>query len=256
MAERCVRPAAQPRPVRLSNWRGKEPPDSHGVVVMVEYRRGSTMEGGYLMVWRMKGQWVKNCSCDAGCPCDFNRVPTHHVCEGMVGMNIIEGNFEDVSLSGLKWAVTYNWPGPLHERNGTVQPFIDVNANDVQRQVLLQILSGQAGGTLFEILSAIVSKVEEPQFVPIAFEFDLRSRRARVAVEGAFETVTEPIRNPVSGEEHRIQVSIPEGFEYKLAEISNAVVNRGTGTLAYDWPSSHSSLAELEHTHAGVIQAT
>lgn len=69
-------------------------------------------------------------------------------------------------------------------------------------------------------------------------------------------TSTEPIKNPVSGEEHRIQVSIPEGFEYKLAEIGNAVVNGSTGTLAYDWPNSHSSLAEIEHTHTGVIQAT
>jgi hypothetical protein len=67
-------------------------------------------------------------------------------------MNILEGQYEDISLSGLKWALLYKWPGPLHEGNGTLQPFIDVQADARQRQALLQILGGQAGGGFFAIL--------------------------------------------------------------------------------------------------------
>jgi hypothetical protein len=81
----------------------------------------------------------------------------------------------------------------------------------------------------------------------------LRSgHQARAAGAGAFETVTDPIKNPVTGEEHRIQVVMPEGFEYKLAEIGHVTVHRGTGVLTYDWPNSHSSMAEVDHTQAGV----
>jgi hypothetical protein len=98
----------------------------------------------------------------------------------------------------------------------------------------------------------IVTKVEEPQFVSIDFEFDLKQRRARMSIEHVLETVTEPIKNPVTGEDHHIQVCMPEGFEYKLAEIGNAVVNRGMGALKYDWPNGHSSLAEVDHTQDGV----
>ena len=198
--------------------------------------------------WRLKGQWLKNCSCDAGCPCDFNREPTHHVCEGMLGMNILEGNYGDVPLGGLRWAITFKWPGPRHEGNGTAQPFIDSRADQRQRDALLQILSGQAGDPFFDVIKVVISKMEEPQFVPVQWEFDMKTRRARVAVDGAFETVTEPIKNPVTGEEHRIQVRLPEGIEYKLAETGNAVVNRGTGVLKYDWPNGHSSMAEVERT--------
>ncbi len=197
----------------------------------------------------MKGQYLKNCSCDAGCPCDFNFEPTHHVCEGMTGMNVIEGNYDDVSLSGLKWMATYKWPGPLHEGNGTAQPFIDSKADQKQREALLQILSGKAGGPWFEVLASIITKFEEPQFLPIEFQFDLKKRQARAAVGGAFETVTQPIIHPASGDEYRAQISLPEGMEYKLAEVGNATINRGTGTIKYDWPNSHSSLAEVEHTH-------
>jgi hypothetical protein len=170
----------------------------------------------------------------------------------MVGMNILDGQYEDIPLSGLKWALTYKWPGPLHEGNGTLQPFSDVNADDRQRQALLRILSGQAGGGFFAILQMIVTKVEAAQFVSIDFAFDLQQRRARMSIEHVLETLTEPIKNPVTGEEHRIQVCMPEGFEYKLAEIGNAVVNRGIGTLKYDWPNGHSSLAEVDHTQDGV----
>jgi hypothetical protein len=96
--------------------------------------------------WRMTGRYIKNCNCDSGCPCDFNSDPTHHHCTGMAGMEITDGAFGDTSISGLKWAATYYWPGPLHEGNGNMQPFIDANASAEQRDALLQIMSGQNGG--------------------------------------------------------------------------------------------------------------
>ncbi len=85
-------------------------------------------------VWKMKGQWLKNCSCDFGCPCDFNARPTKTVCEGMLTMKIEEGYFKDVKLEGLVWAGTYLWPGPLHEGNGTFLPVVDEKATDCWRK--------------------------------------------------------------------------------------------------------------------------
>lgn len=193
--------------------------------------------------WRMEGKYIKNCSCDPGCPCDFNAEPTHHYCEGMAGMQITKGNFGDVSLDGLKWAATYHWPGPLHEGNGTMQPYVDANASPEQRDAILTILSGQVGGTFFEILSQIVTTFHEPQFVPVHFEFDMDGRKAHMSVDGQFETTSAPIRNPVTNEEHRIQVVMPEGFEYARAEIGATVVNRSTGAIPYDHPNGHSSIA-------------
>ncbi|MFQ5998450.1 MAG: DUF1326 domain-containing protein [Candidatus Bathyarchaeia archaeon] len=202
--------------------------------------------------WRMKGHWLKNCSCNAGCPCDFNQEPTHHVCEGMLGMQITKGNFGTVQLDGLKWAAKYKWPGPIHQGNGTAQPLIDSKANQKQRQAVLKILSGEAGGTWFEVVKSVVSKFEEPQFVPIDFEFDIKNRHAHVSIDGLLETVTEPIKNPVTGMEHRIEVNLPEGIEYKRAEIGNSSLNRGRGTIEYNWPNGHSSMAKVDHTNKGL----
>jgi hypothetical protein len=50
--------------------------------------------------WRLEGEWMKNCNCAFGCPCDFNAPPTHGSCKGMVGMKITKGNFEGTKLDG------------------------------------------------------------------------------------------------------------------------------------------------------------
>jgi hypothetical protein len=203
--------------------------------------------------WRMKGQYLKNCSCAFGCPCDFNARPTDGHCEGMAGMHIEEGHFGDVRLDGLRWAANYYWPGALHEGNGTLLPIIDARADERQREALLTILSGkeQVEGTFFHILSLIVSTVREPVFAPIEFAFDLKSRTARMSAPGVFETTAEPIRNPVTGETHRILINMPDGFEYRETEIASATA-RGTAGPTFDFTGRHSSLAVVEHTPQGL----
>jgi hypothetical protein len=203
--------------------------------------------------WRMKGEYVKNCSCAAGCPCDFWAAPTHHYCTGMLGMRVNEGHFDKTRLDGVVWAVTYHWPGPLHEGNGTLQPFIDSRTNEAQRNALLTILSGKVGNAWFEVVASIVTTIHEPQFVPIEFDFDLNKRRARVAIAGQFETRSGPIRNIVTGDEHRVLVDMPNGMEYSHPEIASAEVLRSTGKIAFDCPGAHSSLAAVEHTHKGLV---
>jgi hypothetical protein len=204
--------------------------------------------------WQMRGKYIKNCSCAFGCPCDFNARPTQGHCDGMAGMDIEEGHFDDVRLDGLRWAALVHFPGALHEGNGTLLPIVDERADDRQRQALLTILSGkeQQEGTFFQILSVIVTTFHDPRFLPIDFEFDLAQRTAKVTIPGVLETTTEPIRNPVTGEKHHILVHIPEGFEYREAEIASARI-RGRGPIPFDISAGHSSLAYVNHTPAGPV---
>ena len=204
--------------------------------------------------WRMKGQYIKNCNCIATCPCDTVGVPYPYPgCEGMAGMHITEGNFGDVNLDGLNWALTYHWPGALHEGNGTAQPFVDERATPEQRNALLQIMSGQAGNSWFEVLASIVTTMHEPQFVPIEFEFDKNKRKARVSIQGFFETVSVPLTVPATGEEQRAILRMPGGMEYKEMEVAQTAVLKGTGPIKFDHKNTHSSLAEVEHTDKGLV---
>ena len=203
--------------------------------------------------WSMKGRYLKNCNCIATCPCDTVGVPyPGKGCEGMAGMQIERGHFGNVRLDSLTWVVTYQWPGALHEGNGAVQPFIDQRASQDQRMALLQILSGQVGNAWFEFLASTVTKVHEPQFVPIEFEFDKRKRKARVIIPGVLETVTGPLILPDTGQEHRVTLLMPEGREYMEMEVAQAMVLKGSAAIKFDHKNTHSSMAEVEHTNAGL----
>ena len=57
--------------------------------------------------WMLKGKRLVNCSCDYGCACEFNGLPTQGYCEGLEAMEIDEGYFGDVRLDGLRYAGTY-----------------------------------------------------------------------------------------------------------------------------------------------------
>ena len=74
------------------------------------------------------------------------------------------------------------------------------------------------------------------------FSFDKDGRVARMVAKGVLETEVEPIKNPVTGEPHRIQVVMPEGFEHKAAEVASANI-RSTGAIKFDTKGIHSSLA-------------
>lgn len=203
--------------------------------------------------WRLEGEWMKNCNCAFGCPCDFNAPPTQGYCKGLVAMRIAKGHFEGTRLDGLCFAITVDFPGALHEGNGTIQPIIDERATPEQRQALFDIFSGKhsAEGTLFQIVSLIVTKIHDPVFAPFEFSFDKDGRVARLVAGGVLETDVEPIKNPVTGTPHRIQVVMPEGFEHRAAEIASANI-RSTGAIPFETRGTHSSLATVVQTPDGV----
>ncbi len=204
--------------------------------------------------WRLEGEWIKNCNCAFGCPCDFNAKPTNGFCKGLVGMRITTGSFEGVSLDGLSFFVTVSFPGALHEGNGQAQPIIDERASPEQREALFNILSGQNSmeGTLFHIFSLIVTKMHDPIFAPIAFDFDKKARVANVRIPGVLETEVEPIKNPVTGLPHRVQVVMPEGFEHLEGEVASANI-RSSGAIKFETQGSHSTLAHVTQTPQGVV---
>ena len=146
-----------------------------------------------------------------------------------------------------------HFPGALHEGNGEAQPIIDERATQAQREALFAIMSGQnsAEGTLFHIFSLIITKMHDPIFGPVEFRFDKTGRTARLVVPGVLETEVEPIRNPITGAEHRIQVVMPEGFEHIEGEIASSNI-RSTGAIKFETKGMHSTLAHVVQTPQGV----
>jgi hypothetical protein len=197
--------------------------------------------------WRIKGENVSTCNCDWGCPCQFNARPTHGYCEALVGFRIHQGNFGDVDLSGVLFSAAAKWPGALHEGNGTIQLVIDDKATEAQRAAVLALASGKNGGTFFEVFATICPNVLPPIYAPIELTGDREKRTGSIRVAGVGHSQVEPLRNPVTGEEHRARINLPHGFEYEVAEVANAVRISVTAPepLRMEHGNCHAHLCEI-----------
>ena len=198
--------------------------------------------------WHVKAKELVNCNCAYGCPCQFNALPTHGNCHAVASFDIEEGHFGAVRLDGLRAVVLLSWPGAIHEGNGTRQLIIDERSDQSQRDALATIMSGQEAdeGTLWWIIDAMCPNKLEPLFKPIDVAIDVEARRGHIRVPGIVETNAEPIRNPVTGAEHRVRIDIPDGFEYRIAEMGSATTR---ATAAISLPGLQNSYAQLAHIH-------
>jgi hypothetical protein len=205
--------------------------------------------------WRIAGEEVGSCSCDWACPCQFEGDPTHGYCRVVASLQITEGHFGDVDLSDVDLGALFCFPGPLYEGNGSFQLFLDEKASVEQRDALEKLWSGKYGGAFFEIFSAIAPNRSDTVVTSVEVDSDRERRVATIRI-GDFGTATiEPIKSPATGDEHRVRIDLPNGFEYKQAEIGNTV----TATASSDDPLSFSfekSYAQLNRFDWSSADAT
>jgi hypothetical protein len=198
--------------------------------------------------WFFEADFLQACNCDYGCPCEFSAPPTKGYCQGMGAWRINRGRYGDVALDGLGLAFAAHWPKAIHEGNGTVCLFFDHKANPPQRDALLQIASGKAGGLPFEIVATTFSKILEPQYVP--FQFNFNGRNSSVNLGNQVVVVVEPIKNPVTGEAESVRVEHGTGFIFKSAEcVSARELRVAAGELTFSWPNKAAFVTQVKYSN-------
>jgi hypothetical protein len=201
--------------------------------------------------WRMIGDEVGNCNCDWGCPCQFDSLPTHGNCMAMIAYQINEGSFGDTNLDRVRFAELVWWPGAIHEGDGTRQTIVDESATPEQREAIEELVLGKHGGAYFEIFASVMSKELDTVYAPIEVEADREARTGSVRIGDLAESTIEPIKNPVTGDPHRVRIDLPEGFEYKQAEIGNTVRARVSAEqpLSFTLENTYAQLNPFEWTN-------
>lgn len=196
--------------------------------------------------WNIEADFLQACNCDYGCPCEFSARPTQGFCDGMGAWRINRGNYGDVKLDGLGVGFAAHWPKAIHEGGGTCGLMFDECANPQQREALLQICSGQAGGMPFEIIVTTFSKLLEPQYLP--FKFNINGRNSSVQVGNAMNVALEPIKNPVTGEPESVRVQHATGFMFKEAEcVSAAKMEVKVGELSFAYPNKAAFVTQVKY---------
>lgn len=206
--------------------------------------------------WEIQATELANCNCAYGCPCQFNALPTDGNCEAAVGFSIEKGHYGDVPLGGLRAALTAQWPGPIHMGNGTLQIIIDQSASPAQRKALQSIMTGgdtEDMATMFWVFSKMAPNKLETLFLPIEMSIDTDARRGTIKVPGVFELEAVPIRNPVTGADHRARINLPNGFEFTQAEVGSGRTRTMGAISLKKNTDTHAHFARLRLSHKGVF---
>ena len=195
-----------------------------------------------------------NCNCDYSCPCQFEAAPTHGDCRGTGFVRIDNGHYGGINLDGLVFGAIYDWPGPIHEGKGRCQIVIDVKADDAQREALVRLSHGgeaEPFSNIFSVYAEMCDEIFDPIFTEFEFEMDMESRTGRCIAKGVCEVVGEPIIG-VAGNEHRVQICLPEGLEYRIAEVGRGRC-KIDGNIAFELDDGFAQFNEVHLNRHGVM---
>lgn len=124
--------------------------------------------------WNVSGQYYETCSCDFVCPCIVGQMvvaPTHHSCTFAMSFKVDRGSFGSVSLDGLGFVVIGVTPEAMAKGNWSVGVVVDDRATPEQRDAIVAIASGSAGGPM-SALSGLVTEFLGSETAPIRFGRD------------------------------------------------------------------------------------
>jgi hypothetical protein len=129
--------------------------------------------------WNLSGTYFEACNCDAACPCVFLSDPTEGECTLLVAWHVEHGDFQGLSLKDLNTAMAVYAPGNMLKGNWKAALYIDQNASEKQKDALVKIFSGQAGGAP-AALAPLISEVWGVSSVPIEYETNGKKRQMRI----------------------------------------------------------------------------
>ena len=163
----------------------------------------------------MKGDWFDVCSCDLPCPCEFGQKPTNNHCEGVLTHHIREGVYGDVRLDDLSLIVIAQFDGNIWKGEAEVDHgiFIDERADEKQREALLAVFSGQAGGFPAVFAELVGDKLRGVEFVPITFEIADDLAYWRAEIPGRVAARGEALGGAMTPAGARVQLLNPPGSE-------------------------------------------
>lgn len=140
--------------------------------------------------WSLRGTYMETCNCAAACPCVFFSDPTEGECTVVIGWHIDQGRDADVTLDGLNVAMAVLSPGNMADVKWKVAVYLDDDATEAQRQSLIKIFGGQAGGHP-AVLASFIGEILALESARI--RFDKRGKRIALTVGDVAEAEIEQI---------------------------------------------------------------
>ena len=143
--------------------------------------------------WQIAGDYFETCSCTYLCPClpsNLAAPPSKGHCDFAFAFHVDRGQYGQVRLDGLNFAVVGHTPGVMAEGNASVGVILDARASREQQEALTAIASGQAGGPM-AALGPLITTFLGAEAKPIQFEKNGMSRA--VSIPGVLDQAVEGV---------------------------------------------------------------
>ncbi len=121
--------------------------------------------------WKVSGQYYETCSCDFICPCTLTQLtarPSKGSCTFAMGFNIQQGKYGEVSLDGLGFLIIGFTPEEMGKGNWSAGVIVDERASAAQRDAIVAVASGAAGGPM-AALSGLITNFAGVESAAITF---------------------------------------------------------------------------------------
>ncbi len=200
--------------------------------------------------WQMSGHGYEFCNCEFGCGCNFGGFPNSKdgSCQAFVGFAVTKGRCGDTDLSGVKGAAIIQWPKAIHEGNGKAAFIVDPGTTDAQVDALTRIFTGQLGGMPWELLGPtfqVVGLLKKPVVI------EGTGRKSTLRIEDVGEARGDALKNPVTGEEHLVNVDLPQGFIWKKGEVGQGSFRASAAGLAVEFDKTNWIYYRYDWSNAG-----
>jgi hypothetical protein len=128
--------------------------------------------------WWAKGLLFENCNCQIVCPghFHFSQLCTYERCLGYWGICFDEGDFDGVSLAGIKAIIIYDTPQHMASGDWILTTYIDEQASAAQQTAFEKIVCGEANGP-WKILAQFARERKPTRRVAITFSDDGREKK-------------------------------------------------------------------------------
>ena len=196
--------------------------------------------------WQIKGELALNCSCDVFCPCVVSlgqHPPTQGFCHAWMAVRIDEGHFGRTKLDGLNVALLLDIPGKMGEGDWKAAAYMDARSSDKQYDSLMQIFSGQAGGTT-GVLRLLVSEFLGARREEVMYETDGKTRI--VTIPGILNGQVAPIPGGSPDEDVMLKntqywmgadVTLAKGLKSRIRDFGRVwnFENKSAEIMQIDW---------------------
>lgn len=146
--------------------------------------------------WKLDGTYFETCNCEAACPCVFTSPPTTGECTVLIAWHVDRGAFDQVSLDGLNVALAVHAPGHMLQTKWKAAVYVDERAGEAQKNALLTIFSGKAGGHP-AVLASFVGEILGAKSVPMRYASE--GRKASLSVPGTIAAEIEALAGQGGG---------------------------------------------------------